>query len=484
MNETQANNITDFLPSTGLDILDKQIGKNQSQMKVAIEEQKTVEQMRVQNTLQSIKENKVNQIEYLPKFEDLSTEQQIELSKTRDNLGLSFIKEPSPANLILGLEAKNKALVNQQFVPTKIKSYSQYQEDIAKKLPSLADMDFKFDPRSYMKIEPQQAFDAKASIGNTSNTETGNTSDWLDPLDGKGTVTSKHLQARSGRGLNGASIGRNNGIDIGADEGTPIRAMQDGIVMGKQFHKTGYGNVVTVQTQDGLQYSFAHMKDPALFDNGTKVKKGDIIGYVGKSGTATGSHLSLQMGYGQFNPQTGYYITSEQAKNSKLATDPLEFIRNNKVATTAPKRTTPTPPNGPGIASIPKFNDILKQGVKNEVAKTIKNYFSPRLGEEVANKMVVIANLEGGWKKDAALDNTGEKSFGTFQINLNAHNDKVARYTGTTDKTVNAKWLSNLDNSLKITEEIYKSSGFKPWTTARKAVKTYAGIKGNGVIDF
>jgi len=469
----------DFNPFVGLGILDTQIKNTQNQIQSETAKQQAEERARVQNTLQAIKEHKVDQIQYLPKIEDLHTDQQIELGKLRDTLGLKFIKEPSPSNLIQGLEAQNKAIVNQQFVPSTIKSYQDYQTDIAKRLPSLEDIQFKFNPSSFLKIPEQGDNTISNSNGADTNLAQG---DWLDPIDGLGQITSTHLQARSGTGTNGAVIGANNGIDIGVSEGTPIKAMQDGIVMGSQTHKdksgkvTGYGNVVTVQTKDGMQYSFAHMKDPALFRDGDTVKKGDVVGYVGHTGTATGDHLSLQMGYGQFNPQTGYYITSTQAKDSKLATNPLDFIRNTKDNSPLSQSTE--------FTKYTKFRNILDAGLKNPVANKIYDYFAPKYGAEVAQKMTVIANLEGGWKPDTAVANSGEQSFGTFQINLNAHNDKVAKYTGTTNKATNAKWLSDLNNSLKIAEQIYKGNGFKDWTTAHKSVKTYMGTLGNGIINF
>lgn len=136
------------------------------------------------------------------------------------------------------------------------------------------------------------------------------------------------------------------------------------------------------------------------------------------------------------------------------------------------------------IANIPKFANILAKAKDNPIAQKIDTYFNSKYGRDVADKMVAIAEMEGGWKDSSAVANSGEQSYGTFQINLNAHNDKVAKYTGTTDKTANSKWLSNTDNSIKIADEIYQESGYSPWTTAKKAVKTYQGVLGNGIVDF
>ena len=137
------------------------------------------------------------------------------------------------------------------------------------------------------------------------------------------------------------------------------------------------------------------------------------------------------------------------------------------------------------IANIPKFANILAKAKDNPIAQKIDTYFNSKYGRDVADKMVAIAEMEGGWKAgdDVVADSIGQ-SFSTFQINLDVHKDKVAKYTGTTDKTANAKWLSNIDNSIKIADEVYQESGFKAWTPANKSIKTFLGVLGNGIVDF
>lgn len=169
--------------------------------------------------------------------------------------------------------------------------------------------------------------------------------------------------------------------------------------------------------------------------------------------------------------------------NNNSASKTNESPQTESVSS-APSENSTNPSTNSSIANIPKFASILSEAKNNPVAKEINNYFSSKYGQDVADKMVSIAKMEGDWKPSAAVSNKGEQSFGTFQINLNAHNDKVAKYTGTPDKDTNAKWLSNVDNTIKIADEIYKESGFSPWTTAKKSVKTYQGVLGNGIADF
>ncbi len=84
------------------------------------------------------------------------------------------------------------------------------------------------------------------------------------------------------------------GVDYAAATGTPIKAAGDGKVIfrGK---KSGYGNTVIIK--HGSEYStlYAHMsRFRGSVKNGTKVRQGEIIGYVGKTGLATGPHLHYE----------------------------------------------------------------------------------------------------------------------------------------------------------------------------------------------
>jgi murein DD-endopeptidase MepM/ murein hydrolase activator NlpD len=82
-----------------------------------------------------------------------------------------------------------------------------------------------------------------------------------------------------------------NGVDYAAATGTPIKASGDGRVI----FKGGYGR--TVMIKHGSQYTtlYAHMsKFRGNVKNGSRVRQGQVIGYVGKSGLATGPHLHYE----------------------------------------------------------------------------------------------------------------------------------------------------------------------------------------------
>lgn len=87
---------------------------------------------------------------------------------------------------------------------------------------------------------------------------------------------------------------QHTGIDYAAPIGTPIRATGDGIVefVGVQ---NGYGNVVVIRHQGVYSTLYGHMSRFATgLKRGQRVQQGDVIGYVGMTGWATGPHLHYE----------------------------------------------------------------------------------------------------------------------------------------------------------------------------------------------
>src|SRR5574343_489662 len=84
------------------------------------------------------------------------------------------------------------------------------------------------------------------------------------------------------------------GLDFTAPIGTPIYAAADGVIKDAGFNTGGYGNRVVVNHGFGYETLYAHMvRIKARV--GTRVKRGEVIGYVGTSGKSTGPHLHYEV---------------------------------------------------------------------------------------------------------------------------------------------------------------------------------------------
>jgi murein DD-endopeptidase MepM/ murein hydrolase activator NlpD len=83
------------------------------------------------------------------------------------------------------------------------------------------------------------------------------------------------------------------GLDISANAGTPIHATADGVVESAGF-AGNYGNAVVIRHGFGISTRYGHMSRIAAVA-GMKVKRGDIIGYVGSTGRATSAHLHYEI---------------------------------------------------------------------------------------------------------------------------------------------------------------------------------------------
>ena len=90
------------------------------------------------------------------------------------------------------------------------------------------------------------------------------------------------------------TIRAHKGVDYAASRGTPIKATGDGKVI-HRGNKGGYGKTVIIQHGSSYSSLYAHMSKYARgVRNGSRVKQGQIIGYVGSSGLATGPHLHYE----------------------------------------------------------------------------------------------------------------------------------------------------------------------------------------------
>lgn len=84
------------------------------------------------------------------------------------------------------------------------------------------------------------------------------------------------------------------GIDFAAPIGTPIYATADGTIEDVNVRFSGYGKMIVIDHGFGYKTRYAHMHDFAV-RQGQKVKRGDLIGYVGNTGLSTAPHLHYEV---------------------------------------------------------------------------------------------------------------------------------------------------------------------------------------------
>jgi murein DD-endopeptidase MepM/ murein hydrolase activator NlpD len=89
------------------------------------------------------------------------------------------------------------------------------------------------------------------------------------------------------------TVRAHRGVDYAAGTGTPIKAAGDARV---SFAGTqgGYGRTVILNHGNGITTLYAHMSRFGRFRTGQRVRQGEVIGFVGASGLATGPHLHYE----------------------------------------------------------------------------------------------------------------------------------------------------------------------------------------------
>ncbi len=118
------------------------------------------------------------------------------------------------------------------------------------------------------------------------------------------------------------------GMDFAAPEGTEIYATGDGVVLAADDKSQGYGNRVIINHGFGYQTLYGHMTKFAVKE-GQKVKRGQIIGYVGSTGLSTAPHVHYEVTKNneRMNPINYYYsdLTPEQyQKLIELSSQPSQ----------------------------------------------------------------------------------------------------------------------------------------------------------------
>lgn len=89
-------------------------------------------------------------------------------------------------------------------------------------------------------------------------------------------------------------IRKHEGIDFAAAPGTPVMAAGDGVVIRREY-TGGYGNLIEIRHANGIVTRYGHLQAFAKgLTTGMRLSQGDVIGYVGSTGMATGPHLHYE----------------------------------------------------------------------------------------------------------------------------------------------------------------------------------------------
>lgn len=121
-----------------------------------------------------------------------------------------------------------------------------------------------------------------------------------------------------------------NGIDYAAPSGTPVSAIADGTVSFKG-RKGGYGNFIELRHAGAFATGYGHLRGFARgLRQGQKVRQGDVIGYVGMTGLATGPHLDFSLkvngkftDFLRFRPPSVASLSGAELAGFKAETAPL-----------------------------------------------------------------------------------------------------------------------------------------------------------------
>ncbi len=193
--------------------------------------------------------------------------------------------EAKNAQLVLERETKDSLLAETKGEEVAYQEALQLTEEQQKKLAGEV-------TRINNEIARQAELARQNSNGASSNL--GNTGSFSLPLSGP--ITQKFNEMYPEyvfqlypylRNVNG---GKHTGIDFGIPQGTAVKASADAIVSLTQSNKYGYGNLIILDHGKGVITLYGHLSAIGV-TTGQKVKRGEVIGKSGNTGTSSGAHL-------------------------------------------------------------------------------------------------------------------------------------------------------------------------------------------------
>jgi murein DD-endopeptidase MepM/ murein hydrolase activator NlpD len=114
----------------------------------------------------------------------------------------------------------------------------------------------------------------------------------------------------------------NDGINIAAARGAPVRAAENGVVVYAGNELKGFGNLVLIRHADGWVSAYAHV-DALLVAHGATVRRGQLIARVGSSGSVSAPQLHFELRRGSRTVDPLGYLESEVETALSPAAGPL-----------------------------------------------------------------------------------------------------------------------------------------------------------------
>lgn len=112
-----------------------------------------------------------------------------------------------------------------------------------------------------------------------------------------------------------------HGVDYAAPRGTHVKSIGDGTVVARAYQKRGGGNYLKVKHNATYTTTYMHLSGFAKgISVGTRVKQGDVIGYVGSTGLSTGPHLDFRV-----------HMYGKPIDPLKMKADPVEPVKEENL---------------------------------------------------------------------------------------------------------------------------------------------------------